>query len=130
MTALMSWMNPNGLTSKPAITAIGTANPPYSRPQQDTADFIAAALNLKPSEKRLLKSVYKATGIQQRYSVLKDYEANLGEFTFFQTTMKTLFQQPRHACKFTKITLCSLPSLLLTMLLQLWKILTRAESPI
>lgn len=66
-----------------AITAIGTANPPYKRAQLETASIISAALNLNPAEKRLLRSVYRATGIEFRHSVLPDYCKNLGEFEFF-----------------------------------------------
>src|SRR3990167_5829266 len=66
-----------------AITAIGTANPSNKRQQQEVVEFVSAALNVKPSEKRLLKSVYKATGIDYRYSVLDDYSKLPGQFEFF-----------------------------------------------
>jgi alpha-pyrone synthase len=66
-----------------AITAIGTANPRFQRPQMETAELIIAGLKLKPAEKRLLKSVYKATGIEKRHSVLSDYCKSVGEFEFF-----------------------------------------------
>lgn len=68
---------------KSAITAIGIANPAFKRPQAETAELIAIALNLKPAEKRILKSVYKATGIEYRHSVLSDYCKSPGEFNFF-----------------------------------------------
>ena len=55
-----------------SIIAIGTVNPIYKRKQQETAELIAVGLNLNPVEKRLLKSVYKATGIDYRYSILSD----------------------------------------------------------
>ena len=71
--------------SQSAIIAIGTANPPYRQCQSETAELIATSLNLKPAEKRLLKSVYKSTGIHQRYSVLSDYCKSPGEFEFFPT---------------------------------------------
>ena len=66
-----------------AITAIGTANPVNKKSQQDAAELISTALNLSPVKKRLLKSVYKATGIDTRYSVLGDYCKAPGEFDFF-----------------------------------------------
>lgn len=66
-----------------AITAIGTANPVYKRNQQEVPELISAALNLTPAEKRLLKSIYKATGIENRYSVLADYCRSPGQFEFF-----------------------------------------------
>lgn len=66
-----------------AITAIGTANPIYKRPQKETAELIIAGLNLNPVEKRLLKTIYRATGIQYRHSVLPDYCREAGNFEFF-----------------------------------------------
>ncbi len=74
-----------------AIIGIGTANPPYKRHQLDTAELVSAGLDLKPSIKRLLKSVYKATGIDYRHSVLKDYIKSLGDFEFFPNDPKAAF---------------------------------------
>lgn len=66
-----------------AITAIGTANPLYKRSQREIADLMAARLNLNITEQRRLKALYKATGIQYRYSVLSDYIKGPGQFEFF-----------------------------------------------
>ncbi|MHB1948516.1 MAG: type III polyketide synthase [Gammaproteobacteria bacterium] len=66
-----------------AITAIGTASPPYKRSQREAAELVAAVLNLKTAERRILKSLYKATGIEYRYSVLSDYNKEPGQFEFF-----------------------------------------------
>ncbi|CAN5354189.1 type III polyketide synthase [soil metagenome] len=74
-----------------AITCIGTATPPYKQLQIHTAELIANSLNLTSSEKRVLKSIYKATGIEQRYSVLSDYCKSVGEFTFFPNEKNALF---------------------------------------
>ncbi len=68
---------------KTGITAIGTANPKYKRDQLETAAFIAESLNLTPAEKRRLRAVYRATGIQSRYSVIGDYCNEVGQFEFF-----------------------------------------------
>lgn len=76
---------------KTSITAIGTANPKYKQLQAQTAELIASSLNLKPSERRLLKSVYRATGIEQRHSVLSDYCKSPGEFEFFPNTADASF---------------------------------------
>ena len=65
------------------ITSIGTANPLYKRSQKEAAELISAALDLNPTEKRLLRMIYKATGIDARHSVLPDYCSELGSFTFF-----------------------------------------------
>lgn len=67
----------------PAITSIGTATPQFKRSQLEAAELISDALNLKPHEKRLLRSIYKSTGIESRYSVLGDYCKKIGEFEFF-----------------------------------------------
>jgi predicted naringenin-chalcone synthase len=66
-----------------AITAIGTANPPYKRKQSEVVELVIAGLHLKPAEQRLLKSIYKSTGIEYRYSVLSDYDKEPGQFEFF-----------------------------------------------
>jgi predicted naringenin-chalcone synthase len=76
---------------KPAITAIGTANPSYQRSQTNIPDLIATAFGLSPAETRLLKSIYKKTGIETRYSVLKDYIKQPGEFEFFPNDAITDF---------------------------------------
>ena len=53
-----------------AITAIGTANPQYKRNQQDIAELIAEGFHLTPGQKKILKKIYKASGIEQRHRVL------------------------------------------------------------
>ncbi|ASQ45406.1 type III polyketide synthase [Legionella clemsonensis] len=69
-----------------AITAIGTANPPYKRSQQEIATLICEGFNLTIAQKRLVKTIYKASGIKQRHSVLSDYCKSCGEFDFFPNT--------------------------------------------
>lgn len=66
-----------------AIIGVGIANPAYRRRQQDTAEIVANALNLKPARRKLLKSIYHATGIEYRHSVLSDYCKSPGQFEFF-----------------------------------------------
>ena len=66
-----------------AITAIGTANPIYREEQQKAADKIATALQLAPAQSRLLKSVYKSTGILYRHSVMSDFCKQPGEYEIF-----------------------------------------------
>ncbi|WED43785.1 type III polyketide synthase [Legionella cardiaca] len=68
---------------QPAITAIGIATPPYKRAQQEIAQLICEGFKLKPTEKRFLKAIYKASGIEYRYSVLSDYCKPIEEFDFF-----------------------------------------------
>jgi predicted naringenin-chalcone synthase len=66
-----------------ALLAIGTALPPYRLSQDKIAELISQGFHLNPVEKRLLKSVYKATGIHYRSSVLSDCIKAPGEFEFF-----------------------------------------------
>lgn len=66
-----------------SVIAIGTANPSYTRTQTETADLIVKALDLTPIEEKILRSVYRSTGINKRYSVLSDYCKSPGEFEFF-----------------------------------------------
>lgn len=74
-----------------AITAIGTANPRYKCTQSSMPELLATAFKLKPAERRLLKSIYKSTGIEYRYSVLSDYQKKLGEFEFFPNHVDRAF---------------------------------------
>lgn len=66
-----------------AITAIGIANPKYQRNQEELSDLISSVSNLSGAPKRLLRAVFKATGIKKRYSIFSDFCKNPGEFTFF-----------------------------------------------
>lgn len=74
-----------------AITAIGTANPPYRFAQEQAAEIIAARLYLTAAKKRILNSVCKATGIQYRYSILKDYRQEAEQFEFFPNNSQGVF---------------------------------------
>ncbi len=65
------------------ITAIGVANPPYRRAQHEIAELISAGCYLKPSQKKVLKAIYKASGIEYRHSVIADYCRSPSEFEFF-----------------------------------------------
>lgn len=55
------------------ITAIGTANPPYKVEQTKIANFMVKAMELDDQGERRLRSLFRASGIEHRYSVLKDY---------------------------------------------------------
>ena len=68
------------------ISALGTANPAHKIPQSGAAQFMAEAMALGPAEKRRLQAVYRASGIQQRYSVLDDYNKTYGYYDFFPNT--------------------------------------------
>lgn len=64
------------------ITAIGTANPAYKYDQSVIADFMLQTMKLDAYNARKLKAVFRASGIEQRYSVLEDY-GKQGEYKFF-----------------------------------------------
>ncbi|WP_035726568.1 type III polyketide synthase [Eisenibacter elegans] len=64
------------------ITAIGTATPVHCIPQATTAVFMEKALGLSTYEARKLRALYRATGINTRYSVLEDY-LRTEDFRFF-----------------------------------------------
>ncbi len=64
------------------ITSIGTANPPHKFTQQQIADFMVKAMSLTENEAKQLNILYRASGIETRYSVLEDY-GNHKPFRFF-----------------------------------------------
>ncbi|MEP3389190.1 MAG: type III polyketide synthase [Reichenbachiella sp.] len=65
------------------ITAIGTANPANRYSQEDLAQFMCDHLTEDASQHKKVKVLYRATGIQHRYSVLDDYKKQPGTFTFY-----------------------------------------------
>lgn len=67
------------------ITAIGTANPANRFSQSLIADFMMRAMKLNNGDARKLRTVFRASGIEFRYSVLEDY-GRVKDFTFFPDT--------------------------------------------
>ena len=65
------------------ITSIGTAVPKHKISQEEIAEFMSLNLDLKGRQQRELEVLYRATGIQSRYSVLEDYTKPSGYFDFF-----------------------------------------------
>jgi predicted naringenin-chalcone synthase len=80
------------------ITAIGTANPPHRFRQSQLADFMVHAMQLDEADSRKLRAVFRASGIDYRYSALADYGlkkgysfyANTPDFEPFPSTAKRL----------------------------------------
>jgi alpha-pyrone synthase len=64
------------------ITSIGIANPKNKFEQATIAEFMVKAMQLDELEARKLKALYRATGIESRYSVLEDYGRS-AEFDFY-----------------------------------------------
>lgn len=55
------------------ITALNTANPPFTISQEQSADFSAHFMGKTKDEKRKIRILQRATGIKNRYTVLEDY---------------------------------------------------------
>ncbi len=68
---------------KVAINSIGTATPAHRVSQSTIAEFMAKAHRLEGRQKERLRALYRATGIQYRYSVLKDYGSTPEKFEFY-----------------------------------------------
>ncbi len=68
------------------ITALGTAVPQHAVPQMQIAEFMADALNFDERDRRRLTALYRQTRIENRYSVLPDYNLKNGAFTFYPNT--------------------------------------------
>ncbi len=72
------------------IIAIGIA-PPYKRAQHEVAELICEGFQLKAAQKKALKTIYKASGIEYRHSVIADYVRAPGDFQFFPNHYKDEF---------------------------------------
>lgn len=67
------------------ITAIGTATPAHQFSQSVIADFMVRAMQLDEPAAKKLRALYRATGIESRYSVLPDY-GKTGDYEFYANT--------------------------------------------
>lgn len=67
------------------ITALGTANPSNRISQPVIADFMLRTMKLHNGDSRKLKTVFRASGIEYRHSVLVDY-GRVKDFTFYANT--------------------------------------------
>ncbi|MEM7297545.1 MAG: type III polyketide synthase [Bacteroidota bacterium] len=77
------------------IHSIGTAVPPFETDQTKIADFMVRHLQLDKREERKLRVLYRASGIQKRYSVLEDFSANLNGRSFFKEDVMFPSAKPR-----------------------------------
>ncbi|MEL6134018.1 MAG: type III polyketide synthase [Bacteroidota bacterium] len=68
------------------INHIGTANPENKILQQKIGTFMARVQGMNEEERRKLSILYRASGIKSRYTVLKDYAREPGEFDFYANT--------------------------------------------
>lgn len=65
------------------INTIGIATPPNMALQMEIYDYMASHIDYSEKEKKMLKYLYRRSGIEQRYSVLKDFNAKNGEAKFY-----------------------------------------------
>lgn len=65
------------------ITAIGTATPSHALAQSRIADFMVRAMQLGHDDARKLRTVFRASGIETRHSVIEDY-GRTEAFSFFE----------------------------------------------
>jgi len=65
------------------ISSIATAVPEYEVKQDKIVEFLSSAMDLSSKETKLLQRVYKSTGIDNRYSVISDYNRNVKALEFF-----------------------------------------------
>jgi alpha-pyrone synthase len=68
------------------LKSIGTAVPQYKNAQQKIADFMAEAAGMNVEEKNTMTTLYRASGIGYRHSVIPDFGCKNGEYTFFPNT--------------------------------------------
>lgn len=78
MTPTLSQENP-----QPSITAIGTATPIYRQSQSELFDLITTRFQLNRAEQRILKTIYRESGVDYRHSVLEDFIKKNDALTFF-----------------------------------------------
>jgi predicted naringenin-chalcone synthase len=76
------------------ITAIATANPQHKISQTDIAEFMLRAMVFHNGEARKLKTIFRASGIDYRYSVLADY-GKAENFDFYPNTTTGSFPSTR-----------------------------------
>ncbi len=68
------------------ITSIGTANPTNKFNQTQLADFMVRAMQLNEQDTRRLRTIFRASGIETRHSVIDDY-GKKDEFNFYNNNL-------------------------------------------
>jgi predicted naringenin-chalcone synthase len=72
---------------KTYIASIGTASPKFKTPQMKIGKFMSEAAQLDEEESKRLFLLYKASGINYRYSVVPDFGRENGNYEFFPNTV-------------------------------------------
>ncbi len=65
------------------ITSISTATPPYCTSQDDIALFMANFLQADEYNIRKIRAIYKASGIEQRFAVVPDFQKDTDNRSLF-----------------------------------------------
>ncbi|MBY0535959.1 MAG: type III polyketide synthase [Chitinophagaceae bacterium] len=73
------------------ITALGTAVPDFEHTQDQILPFMQNIYAADSNEARKIRFLYHQSGIQKRYSVLKDYSCPKEEWTFYSQDLDTAF---------------------------------------
>lgn len=68
------------------ITAIGTANPDFCFKQEKIAEFMIRNIPEHPAWRRKFMALYKASGIDTRYTVIPDFGTTPENYRFFPPT--------------------------------------------
>jgi predicted naringenin-chalcone synthase len=68
------------------IASISTALPEYKHRQTDLAGFMADLYHYPEEKRRMLKALYRSSGIEARYSVISDYSVGPELRSFFPKT--------------------------------------------
>jgi predicted naringenin-chalcone synthase len=72
------------------ISSIGTALPKYRHPQKDIFEYMKKALELDADASRRLSLMYSRSGIENRYSVLPEFNLQTQEFALFDSSKDTV----------------------------------------
>lgn len=85
-----------------AITAIGIATPAYTQSQSYVLELMLKHLSLSKPEQRLLKTIYRNSGINNRYSVLEDFIKPKEAGYFFSQDSVSVFPNTQQRMKLYK----------------------------
>jgi predicted naringenin-chalcone synthase len=80
------FLNPYHIEPVSKIISIGTAVPAYCHPQKDLLHFMQGVYALSETDSRKLSFLYRQSGIEQRYSVIPDYNRPIQDWKFYPQT--------------------------------------------
>ncbi len=68
---------------KTTIHSIATANPEFSLPQAQAAEFMVQVDGISPALRRRIPGIYENSAIDRRYSCISDYGSDPANFQFY-----------------------------------------------